>query len=540
MWRNLKRFLILMAVWAAGAPCLFASMQRDTLSAYDEALRRREADADALRAELRFQEALTGYESLVQLLAESGQDEGVRRKIGETRRGMIMMKFCHNPEVVAKSRFPVKDFLLYYPLKSGSWRQTPNAFDGGAAQPFSQALFYPKGTKDLYFSAEDAAGCRNIYYTRDCDTLWTAPALLGSHLFTPGNEIYPMLSPDGKTLYFASDALYGMGGYDLYKSEYNEETGSWGPPTNLGFPFSSPADDFLFAHSDDGKYAVFASNRECARDSVCLYVLDAATLTREVEIAGEDALRDLCRLVPSGDPTRIDNKALADDGRTVTSGTLAYREQMQVVRQLKDSIYRVEKIIDDLKVSVSEPQSAVNDSVAVLEALLPRLRMRLDEENRKVDVIESEFLQSGAVSGRGSKGGVKDLVGASSAYTFSRRPYGQKIKPVFAAADAGESVFSITPVGRISRRFPQGDVYQIWFLTLNDPATLDDIRGLNPVFERITSPDLKYSYTAGTFPSLQAALAALNRVRLLGFPDARVVLFRNGKEADYQKIIAGP
>ena len=528
-----------MAVLAAGAPCLFASMQRDTLSVYDEVLRQREADADALRAELRFQEALIGYETLAQLLAESGQDQGVRRKIGETRRGMIMMRFCHNPEVVAKSKFPIKDFLLYYPLKSGSWRQTPNAFDGGATQPFSQALYYPKGMKDLYFSAEDAAGCRNIYYTRDCDSLWTAPALLGGHLFTTGNEIYPMLSPDGKTLYFASDALFGMGGYDLYKSEYDEVSGTWGPPMNLGFPFSSPADDFLFAHSDDGKYAVFASNRECARDSVCLYVLNAATLEKEVDIAGEDALHDLCRLVPTDDPTRLDNKALADDGRTVTSGTLAYREQMQVVRQLKDSIYRIEKIIDELKVSVSGPQADVNDSVAVLEALLPRLRLRLDEENRKVDAIESEFLQSGAVSGRGIKAGEKDLVGSSSAYTFSRRSYGQKFKPVIAPADAGESTFNITPVGRISRRFPQGDVYQIWFLTLSDPASLDDIRGLNPVYERITS-ELKYSYTAGSFPTLQAALAALNRVRLLGFPDARVVLFRNGKEVEYQKIIAGP
>ena len=67
-------------------------------------------------------------------------------------------------------------------------------------------------------------------------------------------------------------------------------------------------------------------------------------------------------------------------------------------------------------------------------------------------------------------------------------------------------------------------------------ATLDDIRGLTPVFERLT-PDLKYTYTTGVFKTYQAALAALNRVRLLGFPDSRVVRFMDGKEADIAKNI---
>ena len=60
-----------------------------------------------------------------------------------------------------------------------------------------------------------------------------------------------------------SKGLYGMGGYDLYVSQWNSETGDWDVPVNMGFPYSSPYDDFLFINTEDGKYSIFASNRGC-------------------------------------------------------------------------------------------------------------------------------------------------------------------------------------------------------------------------------------------------------------------------------------
>ena len=37
-----------------------------------------------------------------------------------------------------------------------------------------------------------------------------------------------------------------MGGYDIFKSVWNEKTETWSKPVNLGSPLNSPYDDVYF------------------------------------------------------------------------------------------------------------------------------------------------------------------------------------------------------------------------------------------------------------------------------------------------------
>ena len=82
-----------------------------------------------------------------------------------------------------------------------------------------------------------------------------------------------MLSPDGRRLYFASDGLFGMGGFDLYVTEWDPARKAWGKVRNLGLPFNSEGDDLLFCETPDGRYCLFASNRDCGKDAVTIYVV---------------------------------------------------------------------------------------------------------------------------------------------------------------------------------------------------------------------------------------------------------------------------
>ena len=520
-------------------PCLPAAAQHDSLSAFESVIADRIAGAAALRAQYRLREAVSEYESLLPLVEESARVDEIRCRISEIRRSVVMMDLCHAPEVVAKREFPLKDFVLFYPFKNGSWRPLPNAFDTDGGDAVVQAIYAPRGVTDLYYSAREASGCRNIYHSVDRDSLWTVPELPGEHLMSAGNEIYPMLSRDGKTLYFASDGLFGIGGYDLYKSAWDETSQSWGAPENLGYPYNSPGDDFLFIESEDGKYAIFASNRECSRDSVCLYVLDAATLGRETRVKDVSELQALLLLNPTTDLKRMDNDSMVDRGRSSTDGTKAYREQMNLVRSIKDQIYRNEKAMDDLKMAAaSDTTLVVADSLAALETALSGLRAALDVENAKVRQIESEFLRSGVVSSAEEKSSDREVVGAGSAYTFTKHSYGTRLKAVVAVADTASDAFSTGGTGNIERSMPEGTFWQIRFMTGLYHASVEDLRGLTPVFERLT-PDLQYAYYAGLFHSRQGALAALNRVRSLGFRDARIVLIRDGKEVEEEKSIAG-
>ncbi|MBK9284544.1 MAG: PD40 domain-containing protein [Sphingobacteriaceae bacterium] len=63
---------------------------------------------------------------------------------------------------------------------------------------------------------------------------------------TDADEEFPSLSTDGQTLYFSSKGLGGMGGYDIYKSVWDDNLQVWGKPVNMGSPVNSPYDDLFY------------------------------------------------------------------------------------------------------------------------------------------------------------------------------------------------------------------------------------------------------------------------------------------------------
>ena len=87
----------------------------------------------------------------------------------------------------------------------------------------------------------------------------TPPVNLGANINTAYNEEGVFLAADGKTLYFSSQGHGTMGGYDIFKSVF--QNGKWGEPVNLGWPINSPDDDMSFTASASGRFGYFASDR---------------------------------------------------------------------------------------------------------------------------------------------------------------------------------------------------------------------------------------------------------------------------------------
>ena len=247
-----------------------------------------------------------------------------------------MMDFCADPHVVARQRFSRKDFYLYYPLAPHAWRTSPNPLDSLEGYP----LYYPKGADAIYYSTRDRAGTRSLFVTEDLDSLWRAPRLLGESLLSTGTEVFPMLSPDGQTLYFSSDGLFGVGGLDLYMSRWDAESGRWGIPVNMGFPFNSPADDFLLCDTEDGKYTLFASNRECSRDSVYVYVLERESLQKREAVRDAAELSALAALKAVKDLARMDAASAMSGAPQENANTRLYARKMDEARKLRDAISR--------------------------------------------------------------------------------------------------------------------------------------------------------------------------------------------------------
>lgn len=500
------------------------------------------SEADALRGAYRFEDALAIYKAAASMTTDEDLHKAIEEKFSLAQNGLNMTDFCSTPVVVARQNLPLKDFMLFYPLKGGSWRQTPNVLDTTTVCRIPQAVYIPKDATSVYFSTPDGSGSRNIYVTNATDTLWTAPDLLGEAMFSAGNEIFPMLSADGRKLYFASDGLYGMGGYDLYFSVWDEESSSWGEPQNMGFPYSSPADDFLYIDTEDGKYSIFASNRGCAEGTVNIYVLEYEEIPMRKSIRDVAALKKLSDLNPVSDPKRLDAGSAVSAAIPGSDGTNLYRQKMAEVRSLRDSIYAVEKAIDALrqKMSSSNDSEAVGAAVAKIASLeesLPPLRDSLKRSGEALRKAELEFLSSGVV-GKEDKAG-REVAGASSAYTFTKNAYGPKPRMRVAVKEsAADNTFRIGPVGRFAKdnTLPSGIVYQIRFMVRSSHATVDDLRGLSPVYERITS-SLKYTYSAGLFTRYSDALDNLNSVRRLGFKDAVIQAFRDGRQTSISEAV---
>lgn len=67
---------------------------------------------------------------------------------------------------------------------------------------------------------------------------------------------FPCLSPDGRTLYFASNQPNGLGGWDIYVSFWNGT--DWTPPHNLGEPLNTPGNEITPYY--DGRNFYFSSD----------------------------------------------------------------------------------------------------------------------------------------------------------------------------------------------------------------------------------------------------------------------------------------
>ena len=498
--------------------------------------------ADSCRMAYNFAEAVKYSEAAVEALDSTASAKAEDLQL-MARNGLNMMGFCSQPTVVARQTFPLKDFFLFYPLKDHSWRKAPNQLDSLGGDDLSRAIYIPDGTRDIYYSAKDEEGIRNIYVTHLTDSLWSVPALINEQMTSSSDEIYPMLSPDGQSLYFASKGLYGMGGYDLYVSNWNKETNDWDMPVNMGFPYSSPYDDFLFVNTEDGKYSIFASNRGCGRDSVTLYVLEYDSMPVRKAVNDARELRTLASLNPARDHSRIDNDAAVPDEAGQDESTRRYMEKMREVRALRDSVARFGKNLDKMRSGLAtasdEEKARLSAEIADKELMLPTLNATLNAAVKDLQNIEMDFLANGIVidTRKLQAEADKEIVGASSGYTFSKNSYGpalhldiKKPKPTF------DYSFMILPEGRFAENntLPEGVIYQIRIFTLGRKATVADLNGLSPVFERITTSG-KHAYSVGLFRSYKDVLSNLNKVKNRGFRDAQIDAFQNGQIINVRK-----
>ena len=488
---------------------------------------------DALRKAYRFEESLDVYEQALDSALAVGNEalaDLVRDRTVLSENGRNMSRFVQKPTVIAKRLFSLDEFFLYYPLEDRSWRALPNPIDSSSTDGLVRALFAPDWNDVIYFSTEGDEGVRNLYVTEQQDTVWSVPVLLEKQSTTDSNEIYPMLSPDGKTLYFSSKGFYGAGGYDLYKSVLDEATQTWSVPQNMGFPYSSPADDFLYVESEDGEYAVFASNRECPADSVWVYVLQYEDYPVHSAVTDPDELLELSRLDP---PVSEAKKDKADIPHSAL--TLSYMEKMSEVRSLRDSLQATNAALEALRTDFAfsndaEERMRLTQQILGLETGIPSLLKALEGANSELRDIEMEFRREGVFISTEMAEEEDDSEPELPEYDFRKMSMGDPLDiDVLEPEVKFDYTFQILPEAQFAedQSIPSGIIYQIQLFSGGRKALPAELKGLSPIYEHRT-PSGMYTYRVGRFGAYEDALASVDKVRARGFRSAYIVAFIDG------------
>lgn len=126
---------------------------------------------------------------------------------------------------------------------------------------------------DIFFSDEndDETPLLKLYRRSKVGESWgSVQPIVGFD--TKGNDDYPFMLADGITLYFASDGEGSIGGYDIFVSRMDTESGRFFRPDNVGMPFNSTANDYMMAINEVANLGWFVSDRNQPQGKVCVYV----------------------------------------------------------------------------------------------------------------------------------------------------------------------------------------------------------------------------------------------------------------------------
>ena len=123
----------------------------------------------------------------------------------------------------------------------------------------------------VYFSQPD--GHQQQLYTADkLGNEWSKPQPLQGLSEGIEEASYPFMLTDGLTFYFAGKGEESIGGYDIFLTRYDSRSGSFLKPENIGMPFNSEANDYMYAIDEANRIGYFASDRRQPEGKVCIYI----------------------------------------------------------------------------------------------------------------------------------------------------------------------------------------------------------------------------------------------------------------------------
>ena len=497
--------------------------------------------AEQLRRGYRFEEAIDIYNSL------SDSSSIVANSIAISENGINMLNYAARPMVTGKKLLSMSDFFLYTPGTGvRSWAEAPTNFQRDNLLPdslhssLSSPVLSAKNETIIYFSVQNKSGNWDIYSTHLIDsTTWSAPEPLNELINSTGNQLFPHISRDGKELYFASDGHFGIGGFDLYVSRWNETAGDWGLPQNLGFPYSSTGDDLLFINDDNGLFSYLFSDRDNdSADLITIYRLQYEPTPIRRPVSSIREALSIAALEPITDNIVNTPEEKQGNGIIVTNPeTQEYVSMIAEVRAIRKSIDSLSSIIAHNRqvyqsLTEESERRTLGERISAEEFDLISKQAILSATNKELQKKEMEFLAKGTII-------PKELMATAES---KKEPDIPPFNPVKSRFGSLSEMNFLSPVKKTNYTFrieevselieegdmPSGLIYRVQLFLVSTRANISTLKGVSPVFETKTSTG-RWLYSAGQFYTEAEASAALSQIKRAGFPGAILTAYNNGK-----------
>lgn len=279
-----------------------------------------------------------------------------------------------------------------------------------------------------YFSEPDGKGNMKLFTSDKLGNEWSDPVTLRGLSSGLTGTNYPFMMTDGTTFYFAAKGEESIGGYDIFFTRYDAEDGKFLKPENIGMPFNSEANDYLYVIDEFSNIGYFVTDRRQPEGKVCVYLFIPPTSrkTYNIDNYSEEQIRAFADIASIANTwgndqarkaalerlkTTANNQAdspvqdeiafIVNDQLTYTSprqfrcheSLPLYRKLTEMKKQLSDTEAQLEKSrnfyarvkADDrltLRKEILEAEQLQENLTAEVKALEKRIR---NEENRLIN-----------------------------------------------------------------------------------------------------------------------------------------------------------
>ena len=200
----------------------------------------------------------------------------VDRQIEMCKNGLTLLSTITEKVVLSKREMVENDFFRIYDLSDiGGQIIVTEAFQNrqDVRNGHTPVIHFPAKTDKIFYSSYgDRDDHKDIYMRQRLpDNSWSKEQKVFGDVNTPYDEDFPYFHPNGKYLYFSSKGHNSMGGYDIFRAEFDEESNKFINVENMDFPISSPDDDLLYVVDSLNRLAYFSSKRESEFGKVTVY-----------------------------------------------------------------------------------------------------------------------------------------------------------------------------------------------------------------------------------------------------------------------------